>query len=322
MRDRLRHLVLLTSTLALLPFHAKADYPERPITMIVAYGAGGQTDVTARSLAPFIEKHLGPGARVITVNKPGAGGEIGFAALADAKPDGYTIGFINTPSIQTIPIERRARFTLDRLTPLVNIIDDPGVIIVRNDSPYQTLADLVAHAKANPLKVSIASTGVGSDDHLAILALQRQSKAQFLHIPFTTSIDNYRSMLHGNTAASATNIAEALRGVQTDPVRVLGVMAAARSPMAPNVPTFQEQGYNIVMGSMRGLAAPQGLSDEVKATLVDAITKAADDPGFRKIAADTFQPLRVLDPATFSTELKTGDDDFRTLWTEAPWLAR
>ncbi len=322
MRDRLRHLVLLTGALALLPFHALADYPEQPITMIVAYGAGGQTDITARTLAPFIEKHLGPGARVITVNKPGAGGEIGFAALADAKSDGYTIGFINTPTIQTIPIERRARFTLDRLTPLVNIIDDPGVIIVRNDSPYKTLADLVASAKANPLKVSIASTGVGSDDHLAILALQRQSKAQFLHIPFTTSIDNYRSMLNGNTAASATNIAEALRGVQSDPVRVLGVMAAARSPMAPKVPTFQEQGYNIVMGSMRGIAAPQGLSDEVKTKLVDAITKAANDPGFRKIADDTFQPLRVLDPATFATELRAGDDDFRALWTEAPWLAR
>ncbi|MFD1627613.1 tripartite tricarboxylate transporter substrate binding protein [Azospirillum griseum] len=322
MRDRLRRMVLLIGALASLPLAARAEYPDHPITMIVAYGAGGQTDITARSLAPFIEKHLGNGARVITVNKPGAGGEIGFAALADAKPDGYTIGFINTPTIQTIPIERRARFTLDRLTPLVNIIEDPGVIIVRNDSPYKTLSDLVNHAKANPLKVSIASTGVGSDDHLAILALQRQSKAQFLHIPFTTSIDNYRSMLNGNTAASATNIAEALRGVQSDPVRVLGIMATARSPMAPSVPTFQELGYNIVMGSMRGLAAPQGLPDEIKTKLVDAIFKAANDPGFRKVAEETFQPLHILEPNEFTVELHRGDDEFRQLWTEAPWLAR
>uniref|UniRef100_UPI0005B28C73 Bug family tripartite tricarboxylate transporter substrate binding protein n=1 Tax=Methylobacterium sp. B34 TaxID=95563 RepID=UPI0005B28C73 len=146
----------------------QAAYPEKPITMIVAYGAGGSTDVTARMLAPYIERNLG-GARIVVLNRPGAGGEIGFAAIADAAPDGYTIGFINTPNLITIPIERQARYGLDRLDPLVNVIDDPGVMTVRADSPFHTVADVVNHAKANPRTLTVGTTGIGSDDHLAMV---------------------------------------------------------------------------------------------------------------------------------------------------------
>ncbi|SMH54395.1 tripartite tricarboxylate transporter substrate binding protein [Azospirillum agricola] len=306
---------------ALAPSGARAAYPEKPITMIVAYGAGGSTDVTARMLAPFIEKQLGGGARIVVLNRGGAGGEIGFAAIADAAPDGYTIGFINTPNLITIPIERQARYSLDRLDPLVNVIDDPGVMTVHADSPYKTLEDLVRHAKANPRTATVGSTGVGSDDHLAMLLLERQSGARMIHVPFPGSAENYRAMLGRHTQVCNQNLGEGLRGVAAgDPVRILGVMSAKRWDVAPDIPTFAELGYKIEMVSMRGIGAPKGLPPDIRAKLIDALTKAAQDPEFQAKARETFQPLRILDSAAFTAELTQLDKDFRALWAEMPWL--
>ncbi|OYD82712.1 Bug family tripartite tricarboxylate transporter substrate binding protein [Azospirillum brasilense] len=313
---------LLTSCALLLgATAAQAAYPDKPITMIVAYGAGGSTDVTARMLAPFIEKYLGGGARIVVMNRGGAGGEIGFAAIADATPDGYTIGFINTPNVVTIPIERNARFTLDRLDPLVNIVDDPGIMTVHGDSPYKTVEDLVAQAKANPNTITLGSTGVGSDDHLGMLLLQRQANVRFTHVPFPGSAENYRSMLGRHTQICGQNLGEGLRGkAGGDNIRILGVMSTQRWDMAPDLPTFKELGYNITMASLRGVGAPKGLPPEIRAKLVEAVTKAANDPDFQSKARDTYQPLRILDSEAFSAELKELDGDFRNLWREFPWL--
>ena len=131
------------------------------MTMIVAYPAGGGTDVAARTLARFLERDLGQPIAVI--NRPGAGGEIGFTELARAKPDGYTLGFINTPTIVTIPIERpQARFRLDDFAPIANVVDDPGSFFVNADSPIRGLADLVAYARAHPERVTVGTSGIGS----------------------------------------------------------------------------------------------------------------------------------------------------------------
>ena len=301
------------------PAAVQAAYPEKPITMIVAYGAGGSTDVTARMLAPFIERYLG-GARIVIVNRPGAGGEIGFAALADAAPDGYTIGFINTPNLITIPIERQARYGLDRLDPLVNIVDDPGVMTVRADSPFRSVADVVEFAKGNPGALTVGSTGIGSDDHLAMLLLERQAGVKMTHVPFAGSAENYRAMLGSHTRICDQNLGEGLRGIAGgDPVRMLGVMSRARWDMAPDLPTFREQGYAIDMVSMRGIGAPKGLPPDIRRTLIEAVTRAAMDPEFQAKARETFQPLRIVGPEAFAAELKQLDGEFRALWTEMPW---
>ncbi|ANC90771.1 tripartite tricarboxylate transporter substrate binding protein [Azospirillum humicireducens] len=301
------------------PAAVQAAYPEKPITMIVAYGAGGSTDVTARMLAPYIERHLG-GGRIVILNRPGAGGEIGFAAIADAPADGYTIGFINTPNLITIPIERQARYALERLDPLVNIVDDPGVMTVRADSPFRSVADVVEFAKGNPGALTVGSTGIGSDDHLAMLLLERQARVRMTHVPFAGSAENYRAMLGSHTKICDQNLGEGLRGIAAgDPVRMLGVMSRTRWDMAPELPTFREQGYAIDMVSMRGIGAPKGLPPDIRSTLTEAITKAAMDPEFQAKARETFQPLRIVGPDAFAAELKQLDGEFRTLWTEMPW---
>ncbi|HZQ61096.1 MAG TPA: tripartite tricarboxylate transporter substrate-binding protein, partial [Casimicrobiaceae bacterium] len=129
---------------------AHAAYPERPITLIVAYPPGGGTDLVARALAPFVEKYLGSGAKIVVVNRAGAGGEVGFAALANSPADGYTIGFVNTPPLLTIPIERQAQFHWQRYDYIGNIIDDPCNFSVHAETPIKNLAELAAYAKAHP----------------------------------------------------------------------------------------------------------------------------------------------------------------------------
>ncbi|MCA3361681.1 MAG: tripartite tricarboxylate transporter substrate binding protein, partial [Roseomonas sp.] len=170
---KLSRRALIASALA-TPAIAKAQggwRPDRQITMIVAYAAGGGTDTAARTVARFMEADLGQ--PVVVLNRAGAGGEIGFTELARARPDGYTIGFINTPTIVTVPIERRARFSLDDFSLIGNIVDDPGGMWVLPDSPYKSLADLLAAARANPGTIGYGTTGIGSDDHLAMLELER-----------------------------------------------------------------------------------------------------------------------------------------------------
>jgi Uncharacterized protein conserved in bacteria len=300
---------------------AQAAYPEKPITLIVAYDGGGSTDATARMLAPFIEKHLG-GARIEVVNRPGAGGEIGFAAIADAAPDGYTIGFINVPNVVSIPIERQARFTLERLDPLVNIVDDPGIWTVNAESPFKTPKDVIEHAKTNPNTITVGTTGVGSDDQLAMLLLQRQSGVQFIHVPFSGAAANHKAMLAKKIQVCGENLGDSLRVQGTEPIRILGVMSKERWKVAPDLPTFKEQGFDVVMASLRGIGAPKGLPSDVRAKLVDAITKAVADPEFlaKAEAKETFQPLRFLNSEAFAAELKQLDADLRDLWQKQPWL--
>jgi len=299
---------------------AEAAYPERPITMVVAYTAGGATDVTARVLAPYIEARLGEGARIVVLNRGGAGGEIGFAALAQAAPDGYTIGFINTPNYVTIPIERKARYSPSEIEPLANIVDDPGVMTVRAESGIKTPADLVAKAKEAGAAATVGSTGVGSDDHLAMLILQRAAGVRFVHVPFPGSPENRRAMLGGHILATGENLGEALRGeAGGDKTAILGVMSEKRWDMAPNLPTFREQGFDVISASLRGIAVPKGVPVEIREKLTKAILDAAADPEFKAKAAATFQPLRVLGSAEFAKELDKTDTQFRALWAENPW---
>src|SRR5262245_42894052 len=187
--------LLLAAALA-LPGASNAAYPEKPITLVVAYSPGGGTDLIARAVQPFLEKYLGGGAKIVIVNRPGAGGEVGFAAIANAAPDGYTIGFVNTPPLVTLPIERTAQFGgPQRFELLGNIIDDPCNFTVNADSPIRNLKDLADFARANPGKVTVGSSGIGSDDHLLMLMFERLAGVKMTHVPFKGAADVRAALL-------------------------------------------------------------------------------------------------------------------------------
>ena len=235
---------LVLAGLALLPGASLAAYPEKPITLIVAYSPGGGTDVVARAIAPFLEKYIGGGARIVIVNRAGAGGEVGMAALANAAPDGYTIGFVNTPPLMTIPIERTAQFGgPQRFELLGNIIDDPCNFAVHSDTPVKNLAELAAWARANPGKITVGTTGVGSDDHLLILMFERAAGIKVTHIPFKGSSEVRAAIMSRQIDVAAMNVGEALQSIRGGaPMRNLGQFGPARSNLAPELPTGREQG--------------------------------------------------------------------------------
>src|SRR5258708_4441194 len=265
-------LTSLCTALLLLPAAAGAQYPERVINLIVAYSPGGGTDLIARAIAPYIERNLGGGAKIAVVNRAGAGGEIGFAALANAAPDGYTIGFVNTPPLLTIPIERPAQFSWQRFDYLGNIIDDPCNFSVHTDTDIKDLKQLAAYARANPGAVTVGTTGIGSDDHLAMLLFGRAAGVQLRHIPFKGSADVRAAIAGKQITVAAINIGEAMQYQKGGtPLRNLVQMSPARTNLAPDLATAREQGYDIEMSSLRGLAAPRGLPADLRERLVEAV---------------------------------------------------
>jgi tripartite-type tricarboxylate transporter receptor subunit TctC len=311
----------LLVALALAPAFAFAAYPEKPITMIVAYSPGGGTDLIARAVQPFLEKYIGGGARIILVHRPGAGGEIGFAAIANAPPDGYTIGFVNTPPLMTIPIERAAQFGgPQRFDLLGNLIDDPCNFAVHADSDIRDLKDLAAYAKANPGKVTVGSSGIGSDDHLLMLMFERAAGVKMTHVPFKGSADVRAALQSKQIVVGAINIGEALQGVKGGtPMRNIAQFSPARTNLAPDLPTAREQGFDIELSSLRGMAAPKGLPPEIRERLVKAVESSYRDPEFQAQATKFFAPLRFLTPAQFEQVIREADAGFRQLYKEMPW---
>jgi tripartite-type tricarboxylate transporter receptor subunit TctC len=310
---------LALSAATLVAGVAQAAYPEQSIKMIVAYAPGGGTDILARLTAQYMQKHLGSGPMAV-INRPGAGGSIGFAELLNAPPDGYTIGFINTPNVLTIPIERKAPFHWEKFELIGNVVDDPGNFSVHADTPIKNLAELAAYAKANPGAVTYGTTGIGSDDHLAALMFERAAGVKLTHVPFKGAAEVHNAIASKQIMMAAMNIGEAMQYQKGGtPMRHLGQMSEKRSTLAPNVPTFKEQGYNVIMASLRGVAAPKNLPPAVRDQLVNALQKAVAEPEFQQKAAGYFAPLRYLAPAAYATELKGDEAGFKQLWQTMPW---
>lgn len=299
---------------------AFAQFPDKPITVVVPYPPGGGADISARLLAPLIEKHLGGNARLVVTNRPGAAGEVGFNVIAEAPADGYTIGIITTPNIVTIPLQRKARVTWQSYDLLGNIVDDPGTFVVPNESPFKTWADVIAAAKAKPGDVSIGTTGIGSYSNIAILSLQKLANVSFNQVPFpgTAGIRGALSGAHINMGALAAGEVKAFID-SGSPFRVIVQMTATRNALFPDVPTLKELGYDVEASSARALAAPKGLPADVRAKLVTAIGKAVNDPEFVQKAAAAYAPVRYMDPAQFGTLLQSLDTYYQKVWKETPW---
>ena len=176
-----------------------AEYPGKPVMVMVAYPAGGSTDIGARVLAALAEKEIGQ--PMLVLNKAGAGGQVGWTELARQKPDGYYIGFINLPAINTVILdpERKATFDIDSFTPIINQVLDPGVIYVKPEGPYKTLKDVIEDARKRPGEVRAGTTGILSDDHLAILMLEEAAKMKLRIVHFDGDAPSSRPFWAGRS---------------------------------------------------------------------------------------------------------------------------
>jgi tripartite-type tricarboxylate transporter receptor subunit TctC len=296
---------------------ARAAFPDRPISIVVPFTAGGGTDITARLLARSMEKVSG--AKVIVVNKPGAGGEIGMASVTDAPADGYTLGIVNTPNALTIPIERSAKFALSGFDLLANIVDDPGTLSVHTDSTIRSIQDLIVAARQAPDTLTYGTAGIGSAGHISMLLFQGAANVKLRHIPFKGTSDVRTALLGKQIDIATANLGEALTFARGQPWRTLGQMKAQRSPMAADIPTFAEAGYPIESGSLRGLGAPKGLPPETLASLNRIIDAAMNDPEFRDATRKAEQDILYLKGEVYATTLQGMDTQFRQLWQTSPW---
>ena len=197
------------------------------------------------------------------VNKGGAGGQVGWTEMVRQKPDGYYIGYINLPATNTVILdpERKAIFTEKDFTPIINQVLDPGVIWVRADSPYKTVQDLIDAAKKAPSTIRTATTGILSDDHLAILMTEEAAPgAIFRIVHLDGGATQLKEIMAGNIDAAFDNVGSIATRVKSGEVRALAVMDDVRSKFMPDVPTMKELGYPTVMSnSTRGIAGPKGM---------------------------------------------------------------
>jgi tripartite-type tricarboxylate transporter receptor subunit TctC len=281
MRSMRRITILLAGVVALAAGLALAsDYPTKPVQLMVAYPAGGSTDVAARIVAAIAEKELGQS--IVVVNKGGAGGQVGWTDMARQRPDGYYIGLINLPALNTVILDpdRKAVFGIDAFTPIINHVLDPGVVWVKADSPYRSLKEAIEAARKTPNKVSAATTGILSDDHLAILMVEEASPgAIFRIVHFDGGAPQMTAILGGHVDVAFDNVGSITKRVRSGEVRGLAVMDTQRSRFLPDVPTTVELGLpSVISSSTRGMAGPKGLPEPVVKKLQDTLKRAMENP--------------------------------------------
>lgn len=290
-------------------------WPNAPIEIVVGFAAGGGTDTTARTVAMYLSKKLN--VSVIVSNKAGASGEIGLTYVAKAKPDGYVLGMTNMPGLVSIPIERKAKYQANDFTYIANMVRDPSAFSVLTTSKYKTLADLVADAKANPGKITYGSTGVGTDDHLALVQFEQMTGVDLNHVPYNGAGPLRVALLGGHVDVGGMNVGEVMPF--KDKVRVVAQASEGRSPLADDAPSFNEQGVKLVFASERGIVAPAGIPDDVRATLTQALREIAQDPEFKAQMQNQFTEMDYAEGNAWKARLDKATEGFKKLWTTTPW---
>ncbi|ATW23476.1 tripartite tricarboxylate transporter substrate binding protein [Candidatus Formimonas warabiya] len=272
------------------------EFPTKPITLVVSWGAGGGNDIVARSIAAIAEKDLGQPVNV--VNVPGAGAEIGFTQIAKAEPDGYTIGMIATPTIGLNTLDRETTYKLDDFKILLGLASDPRVIAVAADSKFQTIEDLIKYGKDNPGKLRIGHGGVGTHAQYAALDFGEKNGLDIIDVPFEGAASAISAVLGKHVEASCPAVGEVLSNVKSGQMKVLVVLENSRSPELPDVPCAKDLGWDMAHTSVRGLMGPKDMPQDVADILTNAFKKAMETEDFQKQMKD----------AGVTVQYMTGDD--------------
>lgn len=278
-----------------------ADYPDRPITMVVPFPPGGVADTIARPLAQAVGAKLG--RPIVIENKGGAGGAIGIGQAGRAKPDGYTL-LMSLSAISILPaadrlLERKPAYELDQFVPIARVTADPTVLVVRADAPYKTLQEFVAAAKNQAGKLSYGSSGIYGTMHVPMEMLQDAAGIKMMHVPFTGAGPAVQALVGGQVDALATGPSSVMPLIQAGRVRPLAHWGDGALDSLPQVPSFKSQGYDIRFVQWSGVFALAGTPPAVLERLRQAIRDVANDPEFRSRIAATGSPVQYLDAPAF-----------------------
>jgi tripartite-type tricarboxylate transporter receptor subunit TctC len=276
-------------------------YPSKPITMIVPFPPGGVADIVGRPLAAQMEKSLKQ--PVVVTNRTGAGGAVGMAAVAKSAPDGYTI-LMGLSSISIFPVSdrimgRTPAYEMKDFAPIALITADPTVLVVSADSPWNTLQEFVASAKAYPGKINYSSSGVYGTLHVAMEIFAHAAGIQLFHVPYQGGGPAVTALLGGQVHALASGPAAAIGQIKAGKMRALASWSTERLPLLPEIPTFKELGYNAEFYIWSGVFAPAAIPSPVFDRLRAAVREAATSAEFKATMEKVSTPVTYLDAPAF-----------------------
>ena len=290
-------LVLLSCTIV----QAQETFPSKPVTMIVPFPPGGVADITGRPLAAMMERALKQ--PVVVVNRTGAGGALGMSQVAKSAPDGYTI-LMGLSSISIFPVSdringRQPAYEMKDFAPIALISSDPTVLVVRAESPYQTLKGFVDAAKANPAKINYSSSGVYGTLHVAMEIFANAAGIRLFHVPYQGGGPAVTALLGGQVDALASGPAAAIGQIKGGKMRALAAWSDKRLALMPEVPTFKELGYDAEFYIWSGVFVPAATPAPVVSRIREAVRDAANSADFRSAMEKVSTPVSYLDAAEF-----------------------
>lgn len=293
---------------------ANSKYPEKPVTIIVPYAAGGGTDVGTRIIAKYAEKYFGKS--FVIQNVEGGGGEIGFSQMVRSKPDGYTIAAMTLGHV-TLTTTRKASYDPNTdIKPISLLVRDPSFLVVRaDDNRFKDIDSVIEYAKANPNKFTLGTSGAGSSDHIGVLAVNLSKSIEIKPVHYGGAAEAKAAMLGGHVDAFMPTTGEVLDLVKEGKAKMIATSADERLTAYPDVPTFKEKGINAPIDATRGFAAPKGIPDDVLQKLDDAFRQASQDPAFLKDMADMGLPVDYLGHADYTNLIKQQYDFFKEMAT-------
>lgn len=288
-------LLTLAAGLGLATATLAADYPAKPVTIIVPFSAGGGTDITTRTLAGPMAEALG--IEIVVKNTAGAGGTIGAAETARTRADGYTIGMMPVGPMTTQPHLRALPYNPDSFDYICQSYSAPSSLVVRKDSPFNSLQDMVDHAKTNPGTLNYGVQAVGSIPHVAGLGLAAATGADFTFIPYKGSAPTFKAMLDGSVDMFVAHISFLTKNA--DQVKSLAMLTSSRVSTAAELPTATDQGVPMHFPIWGGLVAPKGIPADAKAALVAACQTAMNSEAFSSRMAELRMPVAFMGSEDF-----------------------
>jgi tripartite-type tricarboxylate transporter receptor subunit TctC len=300
---------------------AWAAWPDdRPIEVVVGFAPGGGTDLLARKLTPLLQKRLGEKVQFIVVNKPGASGEIANAYLAQAKPDGYTIGVVNVPAFLYVPMIKKSQYKVEDFRLIARLVDDPTILVTRAESKYKNFSEVVSDLRRKPGTLSFGHNGTGSNGDLALIALSSPVGASLNAVPYKGTSLQKTDILGGHLDFGVISAGEVpdLHGGKTGQFKALAQFSEKRSAALPQVPTAKELGVSVLMSSERGFAAPAAVPAEIIKRLQDAVEQTLRDPEFLAAAGGDAPVLAYLSGAQWQQSLQQNSKALQAVADKAP----
>lgn len=295
-------ILLLVAGGAGIAFSA-GSFPEKPVTLVVAYSAGGGSDILARTIAAGVDKEKLLPKPLVVENKPGGSGGIGYGYVASKKKDPYFVCTI-TPSFLTTPLISDTKFSLKDFTPIAHLAFDEFTLIVNANSKYKSVKEVIADAKANPKKITMGGTALGGADSVAYYLIEKAAGVQFNYIVFNGGGEVNAALLGGHVDMALSNPGESLELYKAGKVRILGVFSEKRLVGVPDIPTLKEQGLNVVYVQNRGLVAPAEIPPDARKVLEQTFYKYTQTEGFKKYCRDGMLTEAWMDGATFGKYLE------------------